>query len=337
LERYPRVLGARQLIVSAIGLGCMGMSDFYGTLDRPSSIAAIRRAIELGITLIDTAPCFGVPRYGEEANEELVARALKGRRDQVVLATKVGFVRTKTNDKTIRTVNNSPAHISRAIDKSLARLRVEHVDLYYLHRRDPRVAIEEVVGAMAELVKAGKVRHLGLSEVSAETLRRACAVHPISVLQCEYSLISRHIEDEILPVAQELKVGIVAYAPIGRALLTGRITSVDALAPNDLRRRHPRFQHDNFRSNLSLLGRVREAAQELGCTPAQLALAWLLAKAPDIVPIPGMNQVRHVEENVAAADIQLTREQVEMLDRAIQRDGVAGERNTPAHLALMGH
>jgi len=326
-----RRLGETGLNVSAVGLGCMALSEFYGKADQASCIRTIRRAVDLGVTLIDTAPSYGAPSYGEAANEELVGMALRGRRDGVVLATKFGVVGARGQ----RTVDNSPAYIRRAIDESLARLRVDHVDIYYLHRRNPSIPIEDVVDTMADLVAAGKVRYLGLSEVSTETLRRACKVHPIAVLQSEYSLISRHLEDEILPAAQDLGVGIVAYAPMGRALLAGGLTSLDGLEPNDLRRSHPRFQHNNLRHNLALVDRVRAVAQHIGCTPAQLALAWLLAKGRNIVPIPGTNQVRHLEENAAAVDIRLTAHQIRTLEDALRPDEVVGARNTLAGLALM--
>jgi aryl-alcohol dehydrogenase-like predicted oxidoreductase len=326
-----RSLGRAGLAVSAIGLGCMGMSEFYRRADERAGIRTIHRAIELGVTFLDTAPSYGAPPYGESANERLVGRALRGRRDAVVLATKFGVVRTGEK----RTIDNSPAYIRRAIDESLDRLGTDHVDLYYLHRRDPAVPIEDVVGTMAELVQAGKVRHLGLSEVSAETLRRACAVHPITALQSEYSLFSRQLEDDILPTARSLGVGIVACSPVGRALLTGRLTSLDGLEPHDLRRIHPRFQAGNLARNLALVNRVQAIAAERGCTPGQLALAWLLAKGADIVPIPGTGQVRHLEENATAAGVALTAAQVRTLEEAAPREAVAGARNTPDSLALM--
>ncbi|WP_410596818.1 aldo/keto reductase [Amycolatopsis sp. lyj-23] len=328
---HKRELGGSKLKVSALGLGCMGMSEFYGRADEAAGVTAIHRAIDRGITLIDTAPSFGAPQHGESANERLVGRALRGRRDSVVLATKCGFVQSGTD----RIVDNSPGYIRRSIDESLERLRTDHVDLYYLHRRHPDVPIEDVIGTMADLVDAGKVRHLGLSEVSAETLRRAHAVHPITALQSEYSLLSRHLEDEILPTAKGLGVGIVAYAPVGRGLLTGALTSLDGLEAHDLRRRQPRFQGDNLDRNLALVGRVRAVAKEVGCTMAQLALAWLLAKDDGIVPIPSTTRFRHVEENAAAVDIELSDRQVKELDEAILPGEVIGDRNTAASLALM--
>jgi aryl-alcohol dehydrogenase-like predicted oxidoreductase len=326
-----RLLGENGLKVSAIGLGCMGMSEFYGRADEAANIRAIHRAIDLGVTMIDTAPSFGAPTHGESANERLVGKALNGRRDAVVLATKFGVVQQDG----ARVVDNSSTYIRRSVDESLTRLGVDHIDLYYMHRRDPAIPVEVVIMTMADLVQAGKVRYLGLSEVNTETLRRACKVHPIAALQSEYSLLSRHIEDEILPTAQELRVGIVAYAPVGRAMLTGRLTSLDDLATNDLRCAQPRFQRDNFDHNLQLVGRLRAIADEIGRTPAQLALAWLLAKSEDIVPIPSTNQIPHLEENIGAADIRLTPAQVKTLDEAIPPYAVSGDRNTPASLALM--
>jgi len=309
----------------------MGMSEFYRTPDEAACIRTIQHAIDLGVAFLDTAPSYGAPPYGESANERVVGRALAKRRGAVVLATKCGVLRAGEK----RIVDNSPAYIRRAIDESLKRLGVDYVDLYYLHRRDPRVPIEDAVGTMAVLVQAGKVLCLGLSEVSAQTLRRACAVHPITALQSEYSLLSRQLEQEILPTARDLGVGIVAYSPVGRALLTGRLTSLAGLKPNDLRLLHPRFQQGNLKQNLTLVDRVRAIATNLACTPAQLALAWLLAKGDDIVPIPGTNQIRHLEENAAAADITLTTEQIKALEEAAPPHDVAGERNTPDGLALM--
>jgi len=326
-----RELGESGLKVSAIGLGCMGMSEFYGRADEAATVDTIRRAIDRGMTLIDTAPSFGAPHHGESANERLVGRALRGRRDSVVLATKCGFVRSG-ND---RVVDNSPGYIRRSVDESLARLGTDHIDLYYLHRRSPHVPIEDVILTMKDLVQAGKVRHLGLSEVSAETLRRAGEVHPITALQSEYSLLSRQLEAKILPTAKKLGVGVVAYAPIGRGLLTGGLTTLDGLEPHDLRRVQPRFQRGNLDRNLALVERVRAVAREAGCTTAQLALAWLLAKDDGIVPIPGTTRRRHVEENAAAVDVVLSAAQIKELDEAIHPGEVIGERNTAASLALM--
>ncbi|QUQ67020.1 aldo/keto reductase [Kutzneria sp. CA-103260] len=328
---HRRELGESGLKVSAIGLGCMGMSEFYGQADQSAGIRSIHRAIDRGMTLIDTAPSFGAPSFGESANELLVGRALRGRRDSVVLATKFGFAGSGDD----RVVDNSPAYIRRSVDESLARLETDHIDLYYLYRRSPHVPIEEVVLTMKELVQAGKVRHLGLSEVSAETLRQANEIHPIAALQSEYSLLSRHIEDRILPTARELGVGVVAYAPVARGLLAGALTTLDGLEPNDLRRHQPRFQQGNLGQNLALVQRVRAVAEEVGCTTAQLALAWLLAKDDGIVPIPSSTSRRHVEENAAAAEIVLSARLVKELDEAIQPDEVIGDRNTAASLALM--
>lgn len=328
---HRRELGRSGLKVSAIGLGCMGMSEFYGRADEAAGVDTIRRAIDLGITLIDTAPSFGASPYGESANEQLVGRALRGRRESVVLATKFGFVRSGDD----RVVDNSPEYIRRSADESLSRLGTDHIDLYYLHRRNPDVPIEDVVGTMKELVQAGKVRHLGLSEVSAETLRRAHEVHPITALQSEYSLLSRRLEDEILPTAQKLGVSVVAYAPVGRGLLTGELTTLDGLEPHDLRRLQPRFQDGNLGRNLALVERVHAVAEDVGCTTAQLALAWLLAKDDAIVPIPSTTSFRHVEQNAEAVDIVLSARQVRALDEAIRPDEVVGDRNTAASLALM--
>jgi aryl-alcohol dehydrogenase-like predicted oxidoreductase len=315
-----RTLGTQGLQVAAIGLGCMGMSEFYGPGDEAESIATIDRALELGVTMLDTADM-----YGPHTNEELVGRAIAGRREQVLLATKFGIVRDPA-DPTARAVNGRPEYVRRSCDGSLRRLGVEHIDLYYQHRVDPQVPIEETVGAMAELVDAGKVRFLGLSEAGAETIRRAHAVHPISALQSEYSLWSRDIEDEILPTIRELGIGLVAYSPLGRGFLTGAITSPEDFAEDDFRRHNPRFQGENFQRNLELVAKVRELAVEKDCTPAQLALAWVLHQGRDVVPIPGTKRRRYLEENLAAADVRLGDEDLRRIEEVAPRGAAAGER-----------
>ncbi|HEX5900252.1 MAG TPA: aldo/keto reductase [Solirubrobacteraceae bacterium] len=321
-----RTLGREGLTVSALGLGCMGMSEFYGPTDDEESIAAIHRALDLGITLLDTSDA-----YGPYTNEQLVGTAIADRRDQVVLATKFGVVR----DEGERRIDNTPQYAARACDASLRRLAVDHIDLYFLHRRNPDVPIDETVGAMAELVDQGKVRCLGVSEVSAETLRAACAVHPIAALQSEWSLWTRGIEEEIVPTARELGVGIVAYSPVGRGFLTGRYGSVDDLDESDFRRYQPRFQGDNLTANVRLVERVRELAQDVGCTPVQLALAWLLHQGPDVVPIPGTKHASHVEENAEATEISLSAHHLEALDEAMPAGAATGDRYTPEGMAAV--
>jgi aryl-alcohol dehydrogenase-like predicted oxidoreductase len=294
-----RQLGKQGLVVSAIGLGCMGMSEFYGTADEKESVATIHQALDAGVSLLDTADM-----YGPFKNEELVAKAIRGRRDTVVLATKFGIVRT--GDASFRGVNGRPAYVKSACDASLHRLGVDHIDLYYQHRVDPDVPIEETVGAMAELVTAGKVRYLGLSEAGPQTIRRAHAVHPISALQTEYSLWSREPEAQILPALRELGIGLVPYSPLGRGFLTGHFKRYEDLAADDYRRHSPRFQGENFAKNLELVERVKQMAAGKGVTAGQLALAWVLAQGKDIVPIPGTTRRRHLEQNIAAVDLNIT-------------------------------
>ena len=314
-----RTLGSEGLEVSALGLGCMGMSEFYGTADEDEAVATIRRALELGIFFHDTADM-----YGPFTNERLVGRAIDGRRDDVVLATKFGNERSE--DGAMLGVNGRPEYVHAACEASLERLGVEHIDLYYQHRVDKTVPIEETVGAMAELVQQGKVRHLGLSEASAETIRRAHAVHPITALQTEYSLWTRDPEAEILPTVRELGIGFVPYSPLGRGFLSGAITKPDDIAEGDFRRHNPRFQGENFRRNLELVDRVREIASEKDVEPSQLALAWLLHQGSDIVPIPGTKRREYLEENAGAADVELTEDDLARIDEAAPAGVAAGER-----------
>jgi aryl-alcohol dehydrogenase-like predicted oxidoreductase len=312
-----RTLGNGGPQVSALGLGCMGMSDFYGPGDEKESIAVIHRALDLGMNFLDTADT-----YGLGANEELVGRAVKDRRDEVVLATKFGVKRGGGT----RSVENSPEYIRAACDASLRRLGVDHIDLYYMHRRNRNVPVEESVGAMAELVEQGKVGHLGLSEVSADTLRRASAVHPIAALQSEYSLFTRGLEAEILPTARELGVALVAYSPISRGFLSGALPPVEQLPEDDVRRWMPRLAGENAERNAELVAEVRKIADAAGITAAQLALAWVLAQGDDVVPIPGTKRLKYLEENAAAADITLTAGQLAALARAVPADAVVGTR-----------
>ncbi|MFF4992386.1 aldo/keto reductase [Streptosporangium saharense] len=313
-----RRLGRGGPEVSAIGLGCMGMSEFYGQADDSASIAVIHRALDLGVDFLDTADM-----YGRGHNEELVGRAIRDRRDEVVLATKFGIVRGEGEE---RGVDGSPGYVRQAAEASLRRLGVDHIDLYYLHRRDPQVPIEETVGAMAELVAQGKIGAIGLSEVSAETLRKAHATHPVTALQSEYSLFTRGLEAEILPTARELGVALVAYSPISRGLLGGTLGTGDRLPDDDFRRNLPRFAGENGSHNEELVTEVRGIAEEVGCTPAQLALAWLLTRGEDVVPIPGTKRLRYLEENTAAADVTLTADQLAALDAAVPPDSVRGDR-----------
>jgi aryl-alcohol dehydrogenase-like predicted oxidoreductase len=309
----------RDLTVSAMGLGCMGMSEFYGSHDDAQSIATLHRALDLGVNFLDTADM-----YGPFTNEQLVGRAIRDRREGVVLATKFGNMRGA--DGAFAGVNGHPDYVRQACDASLQRLGVDHIDLYYQHRVDANVPIEDTVGAMAELVQAGKVRHLGLSEAAPKTIRRANAVHPITALQTEYSLWSRDPEDEILPTVRELGIGFVAYSPIGRGFLSGRFKSLDDLEPTDWRRANPRFQGENFQKNLDVVRRIEEMARGKGVTSAQLAIAWVMSRGDDIVPIPGSRTIGHLEENVAAADITFTTEELARIDEVLPKGVAAGER-----------
>ena len=318
-----------QLDVSAIGLGCMGMSDFYGPRDEAESLATLERALSLGVNFFDTADM-----YGSGTNEELLGRALGARRPSVIVATKFGIVRDAANPA-YRGFNASPDYVPRACDASLKRLRTDYIDLYYLHRPDGKTPIEDTVGAMSRLVEAGKVRCIGLSEVSAETLRRAHRVHPVTALQSEYSLWTRDPEDGILAACRALGVGFVAYSPLGRGFLSGEITNPEDFAPDDFRRIQPRFQGENFRRNLELVETVRRLAAARGVTAAQLALAWVLAQGSDIVPIPGTKRVKYLEQNAAAVELRLSADDLTALADAFPRDAVAGTRyQTQAMAAL---
>jgi aryl-alcohol dehydrogenase-like predicted oxidoreductase len=320
-----RTLGTQGLAVSALGLGCMGMSQAYGTAeerDEAESIATIHRAIELGCTFLDTAEV-----YGPFANEELLARALRGRRDQVVIATKFGF---KIENGRMTGLDSRPEHIREAVEGSLRRLQTDRVDLLYQHRVDPAVPIEDVVGTMAELVREGKARFLGLSEAGEETIRRAHAVHPISALQSEYSLWERNLEPRIIPLLRELGIGLVPFAPLGRGFLTGAVKRAEEYPQGDFRRGDPRYQGENFDANLRAAASVRELAASKGVAPGQIALAWLLHKGPDLVPIPGTKRRKYLEENVAAAEVRLSAEEMATLDAALAPDRISGPRYSPA-------
>ncbi|BAY86635.1 putative oxidoreductase [Calothrix parasitica NIES-267] len=314
-----RKLGNQGLMVSELGLGCMGMSIAYGKADESESIATINRALDLGVTFLDTAEM-----YGMGGNEQIVGKAVASHRDKVIIATKFGIHYDPSSNKLV--VNGTPETVKKSCDGSLKRLGVDYIDLYYQHRVDPNVPIEETVGAMAELVKAGKVRYLGLSEAAVNTIRRAHQVHPITALQSEYSLWSRHPEDEILPVLQELGIGFVPYSPLGRGFLSGKITTPDDFATDDFRRTQPRFQGENFYKNLDLVNSVKEIAERKKVTAGQLALAWLLAQGDFIVPIPGTKRIAYLEENVGAADIILTPEELAQIEKVSPKNVAAGER-----------
>ena len=326
---HTRRLGSSGLSASAIGLGCMGMSEFYGDGDEAESIATIHRALDLGCTFLDTADM-----YGPYKNEELVGRAIKGRRKEVVLATKFGIVRDPVNNM-VRSISGKPDYVRQACDASLKRLGVDVIDLYYQHRVDPGTPIEETVGAMAELVRAGKVRYLGLSEAGVETLRRAHKVHPIAALQSEYSLWSRDPEDGVLACCRELGIGFVAYSPLGRGFLSGEIKRFDDLAANDYRRFSPRFQGDNFAKNLALVERIKQIAAAKRCTPSQLALAWTLAQGDDVVPIPGTKRRKYLEENLAAADLALSAAELARIDEVSPKGAAAGQRYPEAMMQFV--
>jgi len=328
MTMQTRTLG-HNLEVSALGLGCMGMSDFYGGRDDVGSLRTLERSLELGLNFWDTADM-----YGPFINEELIGKALANRRGEVVLATKFGIVRDP-NDPSVRGISGRPEYVKAACDASLKRLGTDHIDLYYQHRVDPQVPIEETVGAMSELVAEGKVRFLGLSEAGTDTIRRAHKTHPITALQSEFSLWTRDLEEEILPVLRELGISLVAYSPLGRGFLTGQIKSFDDFEPDDYRRHSPRFQGENFEKNLQLVARIEDMARTRGCTPAQLALAWVLAQGQDIVPIPGTKKVARLEENIGALDVKLSPDDLAQLEDIAPHGVAAGTRYPEAMMAMV--
>ena len=326
-----RKLGNTGLVIPAIGFGCMGLSSVYGAADEATSIAVIHRALELGVNFLDTADI-----YGAGGNEELVGRAIMGKRNQVVLATKFGnVIKGSWADGKGYDIDGSPAYVKQAVERSLRRLGIETIDLYYQHRVDPRTPIEDTVGAMADLVKEGKIRYLGLSEAAPETIRRAHAVHPISALQTEYSLWTRDPEAELLGLTAKLGITFVAYSPLGRGFLTGSLKGPDDLPEKDWRRMNPRFQGENFEKNLALVGALEGIARDKGTTPAQLALAWLLSRGPHVVPIPGSRRIDRLEENTAAADIALTKDELRRLDEIAPMGAAAGERDPEPMMAAL--